>query len=272
MGNTLIDAAGTAHRVAEGQVRIVSLVPSITECLCDLGLTDSLVGRTGFCVHPRARVLGIEKVGGTKDVDIEKIRALKPTHVVLNIDENLREVADKLAVFVPGVVVTHPLSPHDNLDLYALLGGIFNRDAQAAELGRALRAEFAALEALPDLPARRVLYLIWRKPWMTISRDTYISRMLALVNWQTFPATATRRYPELQLGEARGQADLALLSSEPYPFRKQHLSIVGGELGPNTGVHLVEGDMLSWYGSRAIPGIRYLRELAQRLNGAASGD
>jgi hypothetical protein len=166
---------------------------------------------------------------------------------------------------VPHLVVTHPLGPEDNFALYALLGGIFGREAQAAALGRALGDELAALRASRALPARQVLYLIWRKPWMTVSRDTYISRMLALANWATYPATTTRRYPELELGDARGRVDLALLSSEPYPFRERHATMVREVLGPATGVHLVEGDMLSWYGSRAIEGVAYLRRLAEDL-------
>jgi hypothetical protein len=263
---TLVDAAGTAHAPVAGPVRIVSLVPSITECLCALGLAESLVGRTGFCVHPRDTLRRVPKVGGTKDVDLGRVRALAPTHVVLNIDENTRATADRLAEFVPSLVVTHPLAPEDNFALYALLGGIFGREPEAERLAGRLRAELAALRGSRALPARRVLYLIWRKPWMTVSRDTYISRMLALANWATWPAAAARRYPELELPDARGAVDLALLSSEPYPFRERHAAMVREVLGPATGVHLVEGDMLSWYGSRAIAGVAYLRRLAADLN------
>jgi ABC-type Fe3+-hydroxamate transport system substrate-binding protein len=115
-------------------VRIVSLVPSITELLCDLGLADRLVGRTGFCVHPRASVRQVPKVGGTKDVDIGKVRGLAPTHVIMNVDENRRETAAALAAFGPHIVVTHPLGPRDNLDLYRLLGGVFDRQREAEAL------------------------------------------------------------------------------------------------------------------------------------------
>ena len=262
----LIDAAGTRHRRAGGGVRIVSLVPSITECLCALGLGPQLVGRTGFCVHPRDTVRNIPKVGGTKDVDVDRIRSLAPTHVILNVDENRRETAEALADFVPHLVVTHPLSPTDNFALYRLLGGIFGCEAAAETLARGLRAELDALQALASRPRRRVLYLIWRDPWMTVGRDTYISRMLSLVNWESWPAAAERRYPELRLADARGEVELALLSSEPYPFRDRHRAEVGARLGPGTRVRLVEGDLLSWYGSRAIAGVAYLRQLAGELD------
>ena len=107
----LSDAVGTEHGVAGDDARIVSLVPSVTELLCDLGLASQLVGRTGFCIHPREIVRGIPKVGGTKDVAVERIRELAPTHVVVNIDENRKETVEELAEFVSSVVVTHPLGP-----------------------------------------------------------------------------------------------------------------------------------------------------------------
>ena len=120
----LTDALGTLHAPAPG-ARIVSLVPSITEMLCDLGLAPQMVGRTGFCIHPAAAVRQIPKIGGTKDVNIEKIRKLAPTHLVVNIDENDKPAVERLAEFVPHIVVTHPMGPRDNLPLARLLGGIF---------------------------------------------------------------------------------------------------------------------------------------------------
>ena len=111
------DAAGTVHPAAGRDARIVSLVPSLTELVCDLGLADRLVGRTGFCIHPWETVRRIPKVGGTKDVDLAKLRVLEPTHVLLNVDENRRETAEALSEFVEHVIVTHPLRPRDNLAL-----------------------------------------------------------------------------------------------------------------------------------------------------------
>jgi ABC-type Fe3+-hydroxamate transport system substrate-binding protein len=128
-----LDAAGAAHPPARGEVRIVSLVPSITELLCDLGLAGQLVGRTGFCIHPWETVRAIPKVGGTKDVRLQRIRELRPTHVVVNVDENTRETADALRGFTE-VIVTHPLTPADNPPLYRLLGEIFDRADQARAL------------------------------------------------------------------------------------------------------------------------------------------
>ena len=111
------DAGGTIHTPAGPDARVVCLVPSVTELLCELGLADQLVGRTGFCIHPWETVRQIPKLGGTKQVKLDKLRALRPTHVVVNIDENRRETAAALAQFVPHVVVTHPRTPSDNLEL-----------------------------------------------------------------------------------------------------------------------------------------------------------
>ena len=145
------DAIGKQHARCADTPRIVSLVPSLTELLVDLGLAEHLVGRTGFCVHPRHVVRRLPKLGGTKGFAIEKLRALAPTHVLVNIDENRREEVAALHAFVPQVIVTHPLAVRDNLALYQLLGGIFGRDPQVEARARALAADFerewAALSA-----------------------------------------------------------------------------------------------------------------------------
>jgi ABC-type Fe3+-hydroxamate transport system substrate-binding protein len=256
----LVDAAGTRHAPASRDPRIVSLVPSITELLCDLGLAGSLVGRTGFCIHPREAVRAIPKVGGTKDVNLARLRALSPTHVILNVDENRQEDARALAEFVPTLVVTHPLVPLDNLALYRLIGGIFGREREAEDLCERFQAEYAALQAAAaGLSPERVLYLVWRNPWMTVSPDTYVSRMLALVKWETVPEETGDRYPQIALDDAElGAASVVLLSSEPYPFREPHLGEVRARLPRARRVALIDGEMTSWYGSRAIAALGYL--------------
>lgn len=235
-------------------MRIVSLVPSITELLCDLDLSEQLVGRTGFCIHPWETVRAIPKVGGTKDLKFDRIRELKPTHVVVNVDENRKEDAEALAEFIPNVVVTHPLAPRDNLDLYRQMGREFDREAQAEALCKRFEA---ALSKVEDRPEQRVLYLIWRDPWMTISPETYISRTLGLFNWKTVPASTDERYPQVDL--AAVDVDRVLLSSEPFHFKEHHIPEVEA-LVPGAKVSLIDGEMTSWYGSRAIAGIDYLRE------------
>jgi ABC-type Fe3+-hydroxamate transport system substrate-binding protein len=264
-----VDAAGVAHEPAGAAPRIVSLVPSITELLFALGLDGQIVGRTGFCVHPRDKVRQVRKVGGTKAVNIDAIRALRPTHLIVNIDENERETVDELRAFVPHIVVTHPQTPQDNLALYALLGATFGREQEASRLSEALEARLREAAA-HAFAAQNVLYLIWREPWMTVARDTYIAAMLRLVNWQTLPevqggAAGAARYPTLDFDHAPWLADVdrILLSSEPYRFTQTHCDAL--KLDPRLAgkrIELIDGELVSWYGVRAIEGIRYLLDRA----------
>lgn len=261
----LLDAAGVRHRPAGPHPRIVSLVPSITETLFALDLDEAAVGRTAFCIHPGERVKQAKSVGGTKRLNPGKLHALKPTHVIVNVDETPLELAEDLAQAGYAVVVTHPIEVEDNLALYRLLGGLFDRNAEAEALCRAFAAEAEALAtAAANLPERRVLYLIWKEPWMTISADTYIARMLAKVRWRTIGGERTVRYPAISLDEALlAEADLVLFSTEPFPFTESHLAaFCAAHPSLAAKAMLVDAEMISWYGSRAIAGLRYLRELA----------
>ena len=261
----LRDAAGTMHAPAPAGARIVSLVPSITELLFDLGAGDRVVGRTPLCIHPRGGVANVARVGGTKTPRLDRIRALAPTHVIVNVDENRREDAEALSALVPHVVVTHPLGPHDNPALFRLVGGLFATGDATDRLCRAFERAVSALErAARGFSEKRVLYLIWRNPWMTVSRDTYVSRTLALVNFLTLCDDPHRRYPEVELGpELLAGADLVLLSSEPFPFRERHIAEIRARAGARCPtVRLFDGEMASWYGSRAIRAMDYLARFA----------
>jgi len=267
----LTDAAGRAHApIAAGTApRIVSLVPSLTELLCELGLAHWLVGRTGFCIHPADTVRAIPKVGGTKDVNLDKVRKLAPTHLVVNIDENRKETVDALAQSIPHVIVTHPCAPRDNLALYRLFGEIFRVQERAEMLCAAFEREYAALARLDRLDRldqlekgapRTMLYCIWKDPWMTVSRDTYIARMMAEIGWHCWSAPQSARYPAFEWSdELVASIDGVLLSSEPYRFTEAHVDALEKQIGKP--VRLLDGEMMSWYGSRAIAGLRYLREI-----------
>jgi ABC-type Fe3+-hydroxamate transport system substrate-binding protein len=255
--------------------RIVSLVPSITELLVDIGLGVYLVGRTGFCIHPAQFVQRISKVGGTKDVNLLKLKKLAPTHVIVNKDENTLPVVQALREFVPRVIVTHPQTPRDNIWLVDQMVAEFtphliansSMHTLANQLKQQMNLALSILESRPK-PHEKVLYLIWREPWMTVARDTYISRMLDLIGWQTWPdqrgaETGAARYPVLQGDEPwLPQVQRVLLSSEPYRFDASHLQEVQAWL-PQAKVQLVDGEMLSWYGSRAVKGLAYLKELVR---------
>lgn len=256
----LIDALGNEH-VPDGAARIVSLVPSLTELLCDLGLAQQIVGRTGFCIHPANIVASIPKIGGTKDVNIQKIRRLAPTHLLVNIDENEKPTVAALAEFIPNIVVTHPMMPRDNLALAQLMGGIFCAEAKTTAWYSAFEAEYAILKATQMGPSRTMLYCIWQDPWMSISRDTYIANMLAEIGWQV-PDLGIARYPCFEWNALLiDQIDGVLLSSEPYHFTREHAEALARKIGKP--VRLIDGEMMSWYGSRSLAGLQYLKQMAQ---------
>jgi ABC-type Fe3+-hydroxamate transport system substrate-binding protein len=266
-----VDAAGHAHPRAGTDARIVSLVPSITELLFSLGLGAQVVGRTGFCIHPRDAVRDVPKVGGTKDVKLDALRALNPTHVIVNVDENDHSTFEKIQQFAPHVIVTHPNAPEDNIALYRLLGEIFDVHARAEQLAAELQRELDTCRATV-WPPERVLYFIWKDPWMAVASDTYIARTLSCVGWRvTIPPggwSGAARYPVIpNVGAAARNVDRVLLSSEPFMFRQSHVVELRGQL--NVPTDLIDGEMTSWYGSRAIRGLAYLRTFrAARLAGA----
>jgi len=249
--------------------RIASLVPSVTELLVALGLAPWLVARTGYCVHPAAALAGVPKVGGTKDVNLAKLKRLAPSHVIVNVDENRHETLLALREFVPEIVVTHPCGPEDVGALIAQMVTAFGAAPGVAERGAALEAAWRAemdATAPEGRPPVSVLYLIWRAPWMTVARDTYIARLLARVNWLTLPAvdggqSGAARYPTLSGHEAwLAEVQEVLLSSEPYAFNAAHVD-EARRLCPHARVRLVDGAALSWYGPRTVVGLRCLREL-----------
>ncbi|CDI00945.1 putative periplasmic metal binding protein [Candidatus Competibacter denitrificans Run_A_D11] len=262
--DTLTDAIGVRHEPVTAPARIVSLVPSITELLFVLKLGDQLVGRTHYCVHPPHLVAKLPSVGGTKKVRYARLQALQPTHVIVNVDENPRELAERLMADGYKVIVTHPLTPEDNVPLYRLIGGIFNRTAEAEALAGRFERTLAELRQAV-WPQRRVLYLIWRKPWMGISRETYISKMLGLVGWETLPVESEARYPKLEITPTLlGSVDLVLFSSEPYRFVPEDLETFARDYDcPLEKLRLIDGEMSSWYGSRAIQGLQYLQQLVR---------
>jgi len=250
--------------------RIASLVPSLTELLFALGLGPFVVARTGFCIHPAEALGTVPKVGGTKDLNLAKLRRLAPTHVLVNVDENRLADMPALREIAARVVVTHPCAPLDNLTLLdqmeAEFGALPGVAPRAAALRHELQDELARCAAA-DWPRRDVLYLIWKGPWMTVARDTYISRMLASVGWHTVPAveggeTGAARYPVLRGDEPfLAGVQRMLLASEPFAFGPGH-EAEAQALCPGARVQRVDGELLSWYGPRAAAGLRYLRGLA----------
>ncbi|MBI4270781.1 MAG: cobalamin-binding protein [Candidatus Rokubacteria bacterium] len=264
---TRVDASGVAVALACPPRRIVSLLPSTTETLCALGLADALVGVTTYCVEPRAALRGKARVGGTKDPDLDRIRALAPDLVVANVEENVREHVERLRAWGVPVWVTYPRTVADSLRMIRELGELTGTDASAgallAELEPLLervRADGAAR------PAVAVFYPIWRAPYMTIGGDTYIHDLLAVCGGRNVFGDRSERYPQITLDEvAVRRPEVVLLPDEPFRFRAAHVTDFAG-LGARR-IQLVDGKLFSWYGPRLGAALRTVPALL----GAAAG-
>jgi ABC-type hemin transport system substrate-binding protein len=267
----LADARGTLHRRCDdrAKVRIVSLVPPLTELLCDLGLAATLVGRTGYCVHPAADVELIPTLGSPANIDIDGVRALGPTHCVVDLDTNEKDTIAKLEKLVPHVIVTRAKTPRDCLGLYRLFGHVFSCEREADRLAARFDAAWNGLEQVTSrgCAPQRVLVLTGKDPWTTVARQGYVAAMLALIGWEQVDvqhaldpeAPQSLLRPAIDLRAAAFGLDRILLSSEHYPFTEQDAAVLASRA---TRVELVDSERLSWFGSRAIAGLDYLAALA----------
>ncbi len=264
------DDIGASHARSGRPARIVSLVPSITELLFDLGLGEQVVGRTAYCVHPADALVNVPSVGGTKKIRMDRLLSLEPSHVIVNVDENPKDLSDEIAARGIEVIVTHPVEPVDNRRLFELLGGLFDRESEAARLSVRFEDVYGATRAaLAGQRHRSALYLIWKDPWMTVSRDTYIANMLALANWSCAGHRDELRYPETRLDpDALQGVDLVLFSTEPYRFTQGDVDDFNAAREVSAPeARVIDGEMISWYGSRAIAGLDYLRAFASDAAG-----
>ncbi|MEL6658000.1 MAG: helical backbone metal receptor [Bacteroidota bacterium] len=240
--------------------RIVSLVPSQTELLADLGLVEQVIGITKFCVHPAAWRKEKQLIGGTKKLHLDRIRALQPDLIIANQEENDREQVLELAREFP-VWVSKVTDLPTAKEMIVAVGELTDTSLRAREITQQLEASFSALAQFTPL---RVLYLIWRKPYMASGGDTFIHSML-LASGFTNVLADQDRYPSLTEEKIRALApELILLSSEPFPFRERHLAELSA-LCPNAAVRLVDGEMFSWYGSRLLRSAAYFRNLRADL-------
>ncbi|PRX41056.1 ABC transporter substrate-binding protein [Salegentibacter salegens] len=238
--------------------RIISLVPSQTELLVDLGMEENLVGITKFCVHPKYLRKVKTIVGGTKQVTLEKIKALKPDIILCNKEENTKEMVEKLEEVAP-VHVSDIVKIEDAFELMNQYGKIFHKEALVETMVNSVRKKIAALqEQLKDKPVRKVAYFIWKKPLMVTGKDTFINELLKLNKFEN--VFAESRYPETSLKELKAKnPDLLLLSSEPFPFEEKHKKYFSDL---NVEIKLVDGEYFSWYGSRLIKAMDYFKTLS----------
>ncbi|MBK8428234.1 MAG: ABC transporter substrate-binding protein [Lewinellaceae bacterium] len=259
----ITDQMNRKVKLSEGAPkRIISLVPSQTEFLFDLGLEQEVVGITKFCVHPSAWFQTKARVGGTKTLHFDKIAALQPDLIIGNKEENERAQIEALAERYP-VWLSDIVTLDDALDMMLRVGRLTGRAEKAQEIVEEISASFQALPQSTVKPGRAA-YFIWRKPYMVAANGTFIYEMMRMAGFENVFADL-ERYPEITLDMlAAAQPDCIFLSSEPYPFAEKHIAVFQ-EACPDARIRIVDGEMFSWYGSRLRYAPDYFRSLWETL-------
>lgn len=258
---TTTDQCGRLVHVPEKPSRIISLVPSQTELLYDLGLGDKVCGITRFCIHPEEWFRTRTRVGGTKQVNIELIRQLQPDLIIANKEENVKEQIETLEKEWP-VWVSDVNNLAQALEMIRQIGTLTNTTEKASELNIHISGAFEALSTHQESP--RTAYFIWKEPWMTAGGDTFIHAMLEKAGFTNL-FKSTTRYPVTSIDElTKMNCELLLLSSEPYPFNEKHITGLQEQL-PGTQILLVDGEIFSWYGSHLLQAPAYFQKLWQKI-------
>ncbi|MDN5286272.1 MAG: transporter substrate-binding protein [Mucilaginibacter sp.] len=261
MQQTFTDQLSRKIVLADSPLRIISLVPSQTELLFDLGLDHCIIGVTKFCIHPAVLVKDKIKVGGTKKLRIDLIRSLKPDLIIGNKEENERSQIEALMEEFP-VWMSDIANLQEALDMIKGIGKLTKTQDRARAITLEIEQQFKSL--LPITKPLRVIYLIWQEPYIAAGQGTFINDML---QWCGFINTIEQeRYPNVSADDLqRANPDVILLSSEPYPFKQKHIAEFTAMI-PKARVILVDGEMFSWYGSRMLLAARYFENLIAKLN------
>lgn len=266
MQKTVIDQLGNTITFNYPPKRIVSIVPSQTELLFDLGLDDEVIGITKFCIHPIEKFASKTKIGGTKKLLIEKIRDLKPDLIIGNKEENTQSEVELLMQEFP-VWMSDISNLEEAMLTITQIGGLVDRAPEAAYLNHLINAGFKDLQtlAVEKNINQTVAYLIWKDPYMFAGKNTFIDDILRKIGLNN--VIQQSRYPEIELSKLQNaNCQLVFLSSEPYPFKQKHIEEIELIL-PNAKVMLVDGEMFCWYGSRLVKAVNYLFHLQDQLRG-----
>jgi iron complex transport system substrate-binding protein len=261
----LTDQMGHTLEFSTSLKRIVSIVPSQTELLYDLGLEERIVGITKFCVHPYHFKSTKKIVGGTKKVDYDKIRALDPDIIICNKEENTLEMVIELQKICT-VWVTNIITLEDNLQMIADFGILFNCRTEAQKWQDKINFAYSDFQTfIKDTPIRKAAYFIWKNPWMVAGSNNFINEMLQLNHFRNIYEDKGR-YPEIELKKLRleGDPDVVLLSSEPFPFKEEDAFEIG-RFTNHAKTVFVDGELFSWYGSRILKAFPYFKKLQERL-------
>ncbi|HEK21438.1 MULTISPECIES: ABC transporter substrate-binding protein [unclassified Mucilaginibacter] len=255
-----VDQMNRTVEILHRPKRIISLVPSQTELLFDLGLADRVVGITKFCIHPAEQVKQVLKVGGTKQLNIEVIHSLKPDLIIANKEENEQSQIEALMQYCP-VWISDINDLDSALDMIERVGQITFATDNARQIVSDIRSGFEVIDEVQNNIS--CVYLIWKNPYMAAGADTFINDMLQRCGFNNLVKEG--RYPLLTDDELKKlNPDILLLSSEPYPFAEKHIQEFK-KLLPNTRISLVDGELFSWYGSRLLYSPSYFISLMKKL-------
>jgi ABC-type Fe3+-hydroxamate transport system substrate-binding protein len=262
---------GQEVAVPDSPQRIISLVPSQTELLFELGLDEQIVGLTRFCIHPGNKTHAKERIGGTKDFDLEKIKALNPDLIIGNKEENYEEGITELKKLYP-VWMSDITTLEDSYDMMSSIGDMTGRQTAAKNLVGEIKNGFSQIISLPDRQAGQqstftnnsCAYFIWRKPYMVAAKGTFIDQMLGILGVRNV-FDDKDRYPEVTAADiAARKPDWIFLSSEPYSFTDKHKAEFRA-ICPNARILIVNGELFSWYGSRLKYTPEYFKQLRDSM-------
>ncbi|MDO1499920.1 helical backbone metal receptor [Winogradskyella maritima] len=251
------------HRILEFKEtpkRIVSLVPSQTELLVDLGLKDAIVGITKFCVHPETLRKEKTIVGGTKQVKLDLIESLKPDIILCNKEENTKMMVEELQQLAP-IHISDVYDLESCFELIKMYGELFDVTEKALRLTANIQSERQNFKQTISIQTKKsVVYFIWKDPYMVAGGDTFINYMLQDAGFLNIFSNR-KRYPEISLEASElEKADCILLSSEPFPFKEKHVNELKNRF-PDKEIRVVDGELFSWYGSRLLKSYPYFKTL-----------
>jgi len=261
----ITDQTGQILNIKTIPKRIISLVPSQTELLFDLGLENSIIGITKFCIHPKDSIKSKQIVGGTKNIKIDKILALQPDIILCNKEENTKEIAEACKHICP-VHISDIFNIEDAKKMIKDYGQLFNKGKESRAIIKKIDLRLNDFQLyIKEKPVLKVAYFIWRNPWMAAGNNTFINYLLELNQFENI-YSSKERYPEIDIKNLSKEKSLEviLLSSEPYPFKNKHVNELES-LTQNLKIVFVNGELFSWYGTRLLKSFDYFKKLRESI-------
>ncbi len=263
----IADQINTNHIFRETPIRIISLVPSQTELLFDLGLENSIIGITKFCVHPKHFLKQKTKVGATKNPNFEKIRALNPDIIICNKEENTKEITEECSKICT-TWTTNIITIEDNFQMIRDFGQIFNLQENAKLLNEKISFALSDFKVLiQEKTIKKVVYFIWKNPYMVVGSNNYINEILRLNKFENVFENnnfESNRYPEIKIENIENEnLDMIFLSSEPFPFKEKDKIDI--QKHSKSKIEIVDGEMFSWHGSRLLLALDYFKDFHSEI-------